>query len=249
MALGMENNEMSIGQPLADMAFNRIVPAISHELNTALTTVLGNAHILRSREASLDALSRGEALVSIETNAERLFKAIQNLLLFARMELGESLYLQPLVLPHLIENLILQESRRTSPRTIHLSSRAGAKPVSADESMIKIALRNLLDNASLYSPEEAAIEVVAIEQDGHIETLVLDEGPGIPEPELDLIFEPFYRSPSIMEVKPGIGLGLSVARRLAELHGGTLTAGNRETGGAAFSLTLPAISVDETRSP
>lgn len=227
--------------PLADMRFDRVVPAISHELNTALTTVLGNAHILRSREQTLDMLTRVEALAALEANAERLFKAIQNLLLFARIELGEELYAQPIVLVHVLEDLIAQEKRRTAPREIQLSFQAGAKPVSADESMIKVALRNLLDNACLFSPDDTTIEVVAFEQAGFIETQVLDAGPGVHEAEQDLIFQPFYRSPSVMEIKPGIGLGLSVAKRLTELHGGTLLVRNREYGGAAFSLCLPVI--------
>ena len=230
---------------LSDMAFQNIVPAISHELNTALTTVLGNAHILRSREESLDSITRGEALTSIEVNAERLFKAIQNLLLFARIEIGENLYLQPIILPHLLENLVTQESRRTAPRNIVLRFQTGTRPVSADEGMLKIAFRNLLDNASLYSPDDADIEVVTSEEGGMIETQILDSGPGIDAAEQEMIFQPFYRSPAIMEIKPGIGLGLSVAKRLTELHGGSLSVDNRESGGAAFRIALPVIPTDD----
>jgi signal transduction histidine kinase len=75
-----------------------------------------------------------------------------------------------------------------------------------------------------------------------VETQVLDAGPGISEADQALIFQPFYRSPSILEIKPGIGLGLSVAKRLADLHGGSILFRNRETGGAAFILALPAIA-------
>ena len=229
----------------SEFTFEQIVPAVSHELNTALTTVLGNAHILRRREDVLDASMRADALASLETNAERLFRTVQNLLLFARLELGEEPYVQPILLAHLLEPLVAQERRRSGAREVRLESPSDARPVAADESMLRVAFQNLLDNALLFSPEDSAIDVCASEQSGFIEIWVLDTGPGVAEAEKELIFHPFYRSPAYSEIKPGIGLGLTVARKLAELHRGTLVVSNRAAGGAAFKLSLPVIAVND----
>jgi two-component system sensor histidine kinase KdpD len=237
--------EPAQGSINTEFAFEQVVPAISHELNTALTTVLGNAHILRSRDESLDALTRVEALASIETNAERLFRAVQNLLVYARMELGEQPYLQPLVLPHLLEELVAQERRRVAPREVSLRVEIGARPVAADESMLRVAFRNVLYNACLYSPEDSQVEVLSAEQGSFIDTLVLDRGPGVPEAERELVFQPFYRSPGVVDVKPGIGLGLSVARKLTELHGGSLLLSDRPGGGSVFRFSLPVMTTGD----
>jgi K+-sensing histidine kinase KdpD len=218
-----------------------IVPIVSHELNTALATVLGNAHILRERGNELDPASRFAALVDIETNAERLFSAIQNLLLFAKLETGVRPHLQPTLFREILNKHVSLEQGRRMERVVRLRSNQARQPVAVDESLMKVMLRNLLENACDYSESQHEVITVLLQRKGSLLLLVLDRGPGILETEKELIFAPFFRSSGLADRAPGLGLGLTVAKRIAQLHGGDIQAGNRARGGACFSVTLPVL--------
>jgi signal transduction histidine kinase len=116
-----------------------------------------------------------------------------------------------------------------------------ALTVSGDPAKLHDVLRNLLENASNYSPEAGVIDIGATRHDGWIDVVIADRGPGIPEPDLPRIFERFYRVDRSRSRDPGgTGLGLSIVRHLVELHGGRVTAANRPGGGAVFTVRLPA---------
>ena len=100
---------------------------------------------------------------------------------------------------------------------------------------------DLLENAMNYSPPAGTIEVSARQAIGTVEITVADRGPGVPEADLNRIFERFYRVDRSRTRDPGgTGLGLSIVRHLVELHRGQVAAANREGGGAIFTITLPA---------
>ncbi|MGH3499384.1 MAG: sensor histidine kinase, partial [Nocardioidaceae bacterium] len=100
--------------------------------------------------------------------------------------------------------------------------------------ILERAVLNLLDNATKWSPPEGRVGVVL--QGGLL--TVSDEGPGIPDADLPLIFERFYRATDARRMS-GSGLGLAIVRQAAERHGGKVAAGNRDTGGAVFSFGIP----------
>ena len=101
-------------------------------------------------------------------------------------------------------------------------------------------LRNLLENAVNYSPEDGAIRVEAVRSGTDVAISVLDTGPGIPAADLTRVFERFYRVDKSRSRAPGgTGIGLAIVKHLVELLGGTVTAGNRPEGGAAFTVRLP----------
>jgi len=218
-----------------------IVPVVSHELNTALTAVLGNAHILRERGDELDPSDRAVALLDIETHAERLLSATQNLLLFARTEMGEKPYLQPTLLRDLLAKEAALEVGRRPDRRLRVWANKSREPVQADERLLKVLLRNLLENAYLYAGPQHEVVVALFHRPHAVRLLMLDRGPGIAEEERQRIFLPFYRSPSVVDRHPGLGLGLTVAQNIAVVHGGHIEASNRRHGGACFALTLPII--------
>ena len=102
-------------------------------------------------------------------------------------------------------------------------------------------LRNLLENAVNYSPEDGVIEVASRRDADAVVLTVADRGAGMPEADLPRIFERFYRVDRSRSRDPGgTGLGLSIVRHLVELHGGTVTAANRPGGGAIFTVRLTA---------
>ena len=110
-------------------------------------------------------------------------------------------------------------------------------PISCDLSLMHLLLYNLLMNAIEYSPPQSTITIEAILLDGTFVLSVLDEGKGIPEEELGLVFEKFHRVPGT--VSTGLGLGLAIVKTIAEIHNGTVKANNRPTGGIQISLVLP----------
>jgi signal transduction histidine kinase len=111
--------------------------------------------------------------------------------------------------------------------------------------MIGLALRQLLGNAIKYSPPGSTIAISANQTHGIVTVRVSDQGPGIPENELESIFERFYRGSRGRDLVPGTGMGLSVARDIINAHQGRLWAENRSEGGAQFSFSLPIFSEDK----
>jgi two-component system sensor histidine kinase SenX3 len=101
-------------------------------------------------------------------------------------------------------------------------------------------LGNLIDNAVKYSPEDGKVEVTAVLAEGRVRIAVRDDGPGIPREQQERIFEKFGRADVPGSSKPGSGLGLFIARSIAEAHGGTLEVSSVPREGATFVLTLPA---------
>ena len=116
-----------------------------------------------------------------------------------------------------------------------------AAMVAGDASKLHDVLRNLVENASNYSPDGGVIEIRARRDGPEVEITVADRGPGIPPGDLSRIFERFYRVDRSRTRDPGgTGLGLSIVRHLIELHDGRVSAANRDGGGAVFTVRLRA---------
>jgi signal transduction histidine kinase len=113
-----------------------------------------------------------------------------------------------------------------------------------DADGVRTVLRNLLDNAVKYSlPDSRAVELSAVRDDGRLVVSVSDDGPGIPDDDLQSVFEPFFRVDRSRSRKTGgYGLGLSICKRIVEAHGGSIAASNNPGRGARFTLTFPARS-------
>ena len=129
----------------------------------------------------------------------------------------------------------IQQSLRLHHIQIHVPK--NIPRIAFDFSLMTILLRHLLINAIEYSPPHSTIEIEAEVFDSNFILSVSDEGKGIPEDTINLVFEKFYRVEGT--VSTGLGLGLSIVKSIADIHHGTITVHNRETGGTKFSLILP----------
>jgi two-component system, OmpR family, sensor histidine kinase KdpD len=223
----------------ADALKAALIAGLSHDLRTPLTTIKVLAHRLRE-------IGSDEAR-SIEDEADRLNRLVADLLDLSRLNAG-AMPIRPEL--NTAEDLIGAALHHTSGvlsnrRVIVAEAEHDGDHVLVGRFDFVQALRslvNLLENADKYSPPAEPIEL-AVSRNGNALALeVADRGPGVADAERERIFEPFYRAPGALPDVGGAGLGLTIARRLAQEQGGTVEYRPRRGGGSVFTLRLPAAS-------
>ena len=221
---------------------DEFIALVSHELRTPLTTILGNASILARRENAADEESRLAAAADVEDSAIRLNRIIDDLLSLARLERGR-IEEEPIALGRLVERLVAERGRNASQR-VEVRVDCPETIVLGDPSLLGHVLTNYLSNAEKYSPADSPIEILVDQQDAQGRVRVLDRGIGIHPAEADQLFESFYRSRNVGQVS-GMGIGLSVCRRLIRAIDGTCWASPRDGGGSEFGFALPVLQSTE----
>ena len=225
-------------------AKDEFLGVMSHELRTPITAIYGGARVLRSRAGRLDEESKNRMMDDIEQESERLFRMVENLLVLSRLELGQEVSTEPVLVQRLIAKLTAAFNQRRPGRPIKVNVSEQLEPVFAEPHYLEQILRNLLSNADKYSPSDSPIEVEAVARETEIDISVLDRGAGIAPEEIDLIFDRFYRSDRTATQAAGIGMGLTVCKRLAEAQAGRIWARPREGGGLRVGITLPICKED-----
>ncbi len=205
----------------------QFVADASHELRTPLTSILGYARMLRTWGLERPELAR-EAVVSLEQEATRMDALVSGLLQLTRGDEGVPLEREV----HDVGEIVLRAidpilASRDEAVIVDADLTDPANPTNeavawVDASQIHQALTILLDNAVKFSPPGGTIRVRLGHERDFVEICVIDEGPGIPPEIQDRIFERFFRAET-SRTTPGSGLGLPIARTIAERHGGTLT--------------------------
>ncbi len=220
-------------------AKDEFLGVMSHELRTPITAVYGGTRVLRSRGERLDDESKARLLEDIEQESERLFRMVENLLVLSRLELGQQVATEPVLAQRVVGKLASSFRQRRPARTLELRIDESMPPVAAEPHYLEHVLRNLLTNADKYSPPDSPIEIEASMHGHDAEVVILDRGPGIAPEETEAIFERFYRSDRTSGQAAGIGLGLTVCKRLMEAQAGRVWARPREGGGMVAGITLP----------
>jgi two-component system sensor histidine kinase KdpD len=221
-----------------------LLSSVSHELRTPLASITGVLSSLKEAMASegsfrMDEDSLAGLVESALSEAERLNHLVANLLDMTRLEAGAlRVNAEPVELEDLMGAVLAQFCERAGAHEIEVAPMAGLPVVPLDFVLIAQVLVNLLDNAVKYSPPGAPVEVVAKVTGNQVEISVADFGPGIPESDLERIFDKFYRV-SRPETVSGTGLGLAICRGIVEAHGGHISAANRPGGGTVVTVTLP----------
>ena len=228
----------------ANAAKDEFLSLVSHELRTPITVILGNSHVLAQRSELLDPQSRADALQDINAEAQRLNRIIENLLVLARIERSSAVESEPVMLNRLLTRLVELHRGQAPWRKIVVEVADPALLANASDFGIEQTVRNFLSNAEKYSPPSDPIEIVAAREGDMVTVRVLDRGNGIDVDETSRLFEPFYRSPSTTDIS-GVGIGLTVCKRLIESHGGEIWARPREGGGAEFGFSLPAVGFEQ----
>ncbi len=218
------------------VAQRRFVADASHELRTPLTTIRGNVGLLLKRD-DITSEDRVAALNDIAGESERMSRMVQDLLTLARADAGYHLEMAPIDLLPIAQEVSRQAQTLQPARRIELLDGAPA-PVEGNADAIKQLLWILIDNAFKHTPDSGRIQLRLDTEQGGARLMVLDDGPGIPQEDLERIFERFFQSDASRSGE-GTGLGLAIARWIAREHRGQVTAANNPQGGAAFTVEFP----------
>jgi len=216
------------------------VSLVSHELRSPMAAVIGAARTLQDRWRMLTADQRESFLALIGDETARLAELVGDVLDTSRIEAGTFTYRFEevdlgRVVDEAVETAVLAQQEVPVVASVH-----GALPgIRGDRARLRQVLGNLIENAVKYSPEGGEVRVTAAAANGAVRIAVRDAGPGIPPDQQRRIFEKFGRVDVPGASKPGTGLGLFIARSIAEAHGGSLDVSSGAEPGSIFTLTLP----------
>jgi signal transduction histidine kinase len=215
------------------------VSLVSHELRSPMAAVIGAARTLQQRWRELSPDQRASFLALIGDETSRLANLIGDVLDTSRIEAGTFSYsFSDVDLGELVRDTVA--TARVGQDEVEVTATVPDRmaAVRGDRERLRQVLVNLIDNAVKYSPPGDEVEVAAWWENGHAGVRVRDHGPGIPREQQGLIFEKFGRA-NVGGGKPGTGLGLFIARSIAEAHGGSIGVRSAPGQGTVFTLELP----------
>ncbi len=225
----------------ADRRKDALLASVSHDLRTPLTTIKALAHELGE--------FGDERSQVIEEQADRLNRYVEQLLDLSRLTAGEMpVRVEVNALDDLLSALIEETEGRLGGRPLVVTvDESDALLVGRFDLLLAVrVLANLVENAHKYAPGRSPLEVAASAAHRVLRIAVMDRGPGVPLEEQERIFDDFYRPTHATADAGSAGLGLAVARRMAELQGGRITYADRDGGGSVFTLFLPAAGLSDT---
>lgn len=218
-----------------------LLRAVSHDLRTPLTSIMGNADYLISGGETIDPATRDQLYQDIYYDARWLTGMVENLLSASRMNEGK---LNLNITTELVDDLISEAIRHLGKRldAYHLEWQRSDQLlfVRADARLIVQVILNLLDNAMKYSPPGSHIWISACRAGHEVHISVEDDGPGVPDDQKPLIFDLFYTSGNPTgDSRRGLGVGLALCQSILKAHDGTITVSDRDPKGVRFEFTLP----------
>jgi two-component system sensor histidine kinase KdpD len=216
---------------------NTFLEAVSHDLRTPLTSILGSALTLEATKLELPSEDALDLVGRIAANARKLERLLGDLLDLDRLQRGiVAPQRRPTDLAALVARAV---DERVDPHGHDIVTEVPPGSFLLDAAKVERIVENLLSNALRHTPPGTQVWIRTAPADGGVSIVVEDAGPGVPEELHDAVFEPFRQAPgSSSEHSPGVGIGLSLVRKFAELHGGKAWLTRREGGGASFRVFL-----------
>ena len=236
-ALSVEREAAGRLRALDDMK-NTFLQAVSHDLRTPLAAILGLAITLERGDVQLEEDDAKDLARRIADNARRLDRLVTNLLDLDRLARGiVAPKVQPTDVGSLVRRLVAESELIPEARL-----RTDIQPVviEADAAKVERIVENLLANTARHTPASATVWVSVRPVPDGVLIAIEDDGPGVPPDLRETVFEPFQQGPDAPQHSPGVGVGLTLVRRFAELHGGRAWVEERPGGGASFLVFLPA---------
>ena len=223
-----------------------LLDAMAHEFKTPLTSVIAATSALLDNPEQ-PAGSRAELLRIADEEAHHLQELIDDAVEMARLDTTDiRVQAEPADIGEIVRGVIASMRTVIDGRPVQLVCDPHPSTISVDRRLIKLAIKQLLDNALKYSPPDNPVMVQVRNGDGFITVAITDHGEGIPATEQGRIFERLYRSPAVEHQIPGSGLGLSIALNIVKAHHGDLSV-NSHPGETTFRLTLPAQPIGAPR--
>jgi signal transduction histidine kinase len=232
-----------------DRMRRELVANVSHDLRTPLASLQGYLETLMLKKDSLSPQEQFEYVEIAARHSRRLGKLVSELFELARLDSTDTMPERELFsLAELVQDVLQKFELRARDAGVRLDVRLDAKVpfVYANIGLIERVLENLLDNALRHTPTGGKVSLTLLPGDHTVTVSVSDTGSGIAEQDLPHIFERFYR-PDTPEVRnsDGAGLGLAIARRILELHGGHIEAASQQRAGTTFTFDLPSSDAQE----
>jgi two-component system sensor histidine kinase KdpD len=217
-----------------------LIDAMAHEFKTPLTLIkAATTSLLANPDISRE--NRREQLTIADEEAEHLRELIDDAMEMARLDTAHiEIHPEMAKLDGTLEDVLTAMQTETDEHPVRIIGPESLPPMAFDRRLMKLAIRQLLDNAMKYSPPDSPIEVHVHLNESMLTLEITDHGAGIPGDEQARIFERFYRSPSIKDQIPGSGLGLSIAHGIVQAHNGKLTVSSRP-GQTTLRITLPVV--------
>ena len=223
-----------------------LLRAVSHDLRTPLTSIMGNADSLISCGGSLDQKTRDQLYSDIYQDAQWLNGMVENLLSASRMNGGKlNLNMTTELMDDMISEAVDHLSRQLKHYTVCRNRPEELLFVKADARLIIQVVINLLDNAIKYAPVGSTIRIDTGERGGMVAVRIADNGPGIPDDQKERVFDLFYSSGNPTgDSRRGLGIGLALCQSIVKAHGGTISVSDQEPHGAVFEFMLPRDEVN-----
>ena len=218
------------------------VRAVSHDLRNPLTAITGHAQLLQRvlEKAGLKGGMAGKAIEAIVINSQRMSSMITDLAESAQLEAGQvRLAPVPIDLPSFVIHLKDRLAGAAEAHRIWVELPEELPLVLADPDKLERILRNLLTNALKYSEPDSPVTVTMTLSGAEVVTAITDHGQGMSPEEVSKLFQRYYRTPTAIQKKGGLGLGLHITKGLVEAHGGRIWVESKLGKGSTFSFTLP----------
>ena len=221
-----------------------LLSSISHDLRTPLVAILGATTSLRDYWDKFDDKSRRALFATIEDEADRLNRFVQNLLDMTHLVSGGlKLRRTPIDMADLVGTSLGKLRKQIGERPLRLDVPTDLPPINGDFTMLERVLVNIVDNACKYAPPDQPLTLTARKESQYIRLTVTDRGPGIPEEERERVFDMFYRVKVGSAPSSGAGLGLAICRGYIEAHGGRIQVLHGTDGvGTQIVMRLPMVA-------
>jgi signal transduction histidine kinase/DNA-binding response OmpR family regulator len=241
-AVALENARLYMSVQDASRVKDEFLASLSHELRTPLNAILGYARMLRSGIIAPD--RQQKAIDTIERNATSLTQIVEDVLDISRIVSGKiRLDVQSVDFPEIVRGAIdaITPAAEAKGVRVEVVLDPKAAPVSGDPERLQQVMWNLLSNAVKFTDKGGKVQIRLARVESHVEVAVSDTGVGIAPEFLPHVFERFRQADAgSARERGGLGLGLSIARQLTELHGGTIDASSGGVGrGATFRVSFP----------
>lgn len=218
-----------------------LLRAISHDLRTPLTGILGATGTLLENRDMLTEEQKFELLNNTYDETKWLIHTVENILSLTQLEEGKvKLKIKQEFMEEIMAEVVSRTAKQMADHQVELTVPKELIMVDMDGQLIEHVLINLMDNASKYTPKGSKVKLVVSYEEAFVKVQVTDNGPGIPRLAMSKLFNRFYTSGETSDHgRKGIGLGLEICKAIIEAHGGSICAYNNESGGATFEFKIP----------